>query len=342
MRPLLVIVLISLSSVLTVAQTPRATCTNRDFSPSLGPVRNQGSKGWCFAFAAADLIGHRLGVVPGEQISAMDVALSYYFPHDLSSLEERFATLPPGAMRDGLASYLDKQRSSGTASVLMAPDPLVVATGSTSEAISKYQFRTGFCTERQLPTQGVRSEKPGSPSVDDINFIDRRLNQVFQDQVEAGDSARQCVASPLAPFGQFDQLRGYVHYQASLDLNRWANRECAPRREMPFFQGRSLRRGDSDMIARMNSLIDQETPIGIGYDACFLMNGCSDRVEAHASVVVGRRFDPSSGQCQFKIRNSWGPGCDYPAPWNERCEGGHIWVDEETLQRSLTTVEWVE
>ena len=50
-------------------------CSTVDLrGPDLGPVRNQDTVGWCFAFTAADLISYRLK----KKISAVDVSILFY------------------------------------------------------------------------------------------------------------------------------------------------------------------------------------------------------------------------------------------------------------------------
>ena len=51
----------------------RKTCQPTDLRDKLGPVRNQDTMGWCYAFAAADL----LTADTGKTISAFDIALNY-------------------------------------------------------------------------------------------------------------------------------------------------------------------------------------------------------------------------------------------------------------------------
>jgi hypothetical protein len=58
----------------------------------------------------------------------------------------------------------------------------------------------------------------------------------------------------------------------------------------------------------------------------------------HASLVIGQRRDPTTGKCQFLVRNSWGPQCGRYAEgdWGgsnycDPARGGNIWVDAREL-----------
>ena len=60
----------------------------------------------------------------------------------------------------------------------------------------------------------------------------------------------------------------------------------------------------------------------------------SDDCGAHASVIIGRKKNPSTGRCQLLIRNSWGKN-----PWltyNKHVtgEGNNFWVDEDRIYSS--------
>ncbi|MNJ94880.1 Papain family cysteine protease [compost metagenome] len=61
----------------------------------------------------------------------------------------------------------------------------------------------------------------------------------------------------------------------------------------------------------------------------------------HASVLVGRKYDKKTRQCQYLIRNSWGRGCgSYSESW--KCEEGNVWVSKEALSRGLYGVTYLK
>lgn len=90
----------------------------------------------------------------------------------------------------------------------------------------------------------------------------------------------------------------------------------------------------------------------------------------HASMIIGRRKDPKTNQCQYLVRNSWGPNCKdvpehdqlpdalmngpeippslksktnagsiYASDWT--CENGNIWVDIDVLTKSIYGVSFL-
>ena len=53
-------------------------CKEVDLRPELGPIRNQGNIGWCYANGAADLAGFiYLKELKGVQVSAIDIAVAF-------------------------------------------------------------------------------------------------------------------------------------------------------------------------------------------------------------------------------------------------------------------------
>ncbi|MBI3558003.1 MAG: hypothetical protein HY074_17200 [Deltaproteobacteria bacterium] len=62
-------------------------------------------------------------------------------------------------------------------------------------------------------------------------------------------------------------------------------------------------------------------------------NGCG----GHASILIGRRYDPKSRKCQFLVQNSWGATCDEPYSSKWTCERatGKVWVDADELANNI-------
>jgi hypothetical protein len=66
----------------------------------------------------------------------------------------------------------------------------------------------------------------------------------------------------------------------------------------------------------------------------------------HASLVIGRRKNPRTGSCEFRIRNSWGPSCGsrkkpkYSKDWD--CDHGNIWVSQDALMNSIYEISYLQ
>ncbi|MCM2323149.1 MAG: hypothetical protein NDJ90_07780 [Oligoflexia bacterium] len=66
-------------------------------------------------------------------------------------------------------------------------------------------------------------------------------------------------------------------------------------------------------------------------------NACDK--DMHALLLIGKRPNPLTGQCEFLLRNSWGVECGASGIFFD-CENGSIWMDAETL--SGVTIEAYE
>ncbi len=106
------------------------------------------------------------------------------------------------------------------------------------------------------------------------------------------------------------------------------------------------------MLTVIDSLLDDHRVAGISYDACFLTKRQTDadydeEVEkgcgAHASVIVGRKWNTKTNSCEYKVRNSWGTSCGgYVPEIKARCRKGNFYLTEEELADHLTGVSWLK
>lgn len=110
-------------------------------------------------------------------------------------------------------------------------------------------------------------------------------------------------------------------------------------------------------IAVINDQLDRQNIVGINFEANLILkrpvtvSGHDDESmmpitapdnSQHAVSVVGRRLNRKTGNCELKIRNSWGTGCDaYREPYASTCSNGHIWISESDLAPSLTSVTYL-
>lgn len=103
-----------LSILLTVkvafgSSTQESECSPIDLRAKVGPIRDQGNIGWCYANAAADLLSYEYkDQLGGKQASAMYVALNYTdtFMADIPIIGESF--FEGGSSALALKSYAAK------------------------------------------------------------------------------------------------------------------------------------------------------------------------------------------------------------------------------------------
>lgn len=70
-----------------------------------------------------------------------------------------------------------------------------------------------------------------------------------------------------------------------------------------------------------------------------------DRGQQHTSLVVGRRENPKSHQCEFLVRNTWSAECTeykvYASHWDCK-EPGDIWVSQEDLSANTYNLTYLK
>lgn len=99
--------------------------------------------------------------------------------------------------------------------------------------------------------------------------------------------------------------------------------------------------------AQINALLSSQkpSPVGIGYCHDSLKTtGEANCAPAHASVIIGRRFNSKTGSCEFLVRDSYGPNCsgvDGKPKYAWPCESGNVWIPSDKLLRSASSVTWI-
>ena len=60
----------------------------------------------------------------------------------------------------------------------------------------------------------------------------------------------------------------------------------------------------------------------------------------HEVVLIGRRKNPQTGNCQYLVRNSWGKDCSkYDKKWE--CQDGSLWVDSDSLIQNMDSIQTI-
>lgn len=248
--------------------------------------------------------------------------------------------------------------------------------GYVAPAVFAYNFRGGACLESQLPSQSLSNTQS-------LTYIKERERAAFDTQLSGWErpfhgprrfmgeydllpSPQSCYDSGyLFPrLRQEEQRIADVVYGILEDQARQACSHPVPIPE-PLIPLAIENDGSSLTPAQILEVIQKELKrkniVAISYDVHFMRNASAvkplqeklrsgiiydpaDKVEAHASTIVGSRWNSDKRECELKIRNSWGPGCAFTKGRRKgepiykpqyRCEGGNIWVPEQDLAKNL-------
>lgn len=114
------------------------------------------------------------------------------------------------------------------------------------------------------------------------------------------------------------------------------------------FGMQSPRATSAELERKANELMDSHIPkaFAISYKPEILSGRTSASPDSygHASIVIGRRRNPGTKNCEFLIRNSYGTDCTDPfshRPYTSECEGGQIWVTSTLLFPNSEHIVWI-
>lgn len=344
----------------TVSDNLRATVAERlqqaseecrpiDRRAELPPVRDQGMTNWCYAFTAADLVGHRTG----QSVSAFDIALNYNQRINQRSIAE--AILPPD-LEQRETSEESPKGSSETAEPTSAFIGLMQRIGRAYESLRGVFEReggmtgdainftgwNGFCLESELSSNSYEAI-----SLQTLNIAITSLQEASENLMTrngATDVAysfceeHYVLMATYLPGVMISDITQAIEFMNVDDFFRQqAQDRCQNRfsfeEEAQTIHTSNMEGGEP--TRRLDSVLNSGQIAGIEYDMALI--GRTDQRFDHASSVVGRRWDEENQMCQYLIRNSWGERCDY-YPEGMDCENGNFWVNRTALNDHLKNI----
>jgi len=296
--------------------------------------RNQDSIGWCYAFAAADLISHKLG----KKVSAIDIANNYnngsfkdVFGFNETSMEGGFTSSAANeALEKGLC--LESQLPSDDYSF-----------STDSNLMKEYQRM-----EKLYESFRNRTTEPG------LVFGRNQLKGLqYSNAVESFERDLECnrlegefnVLFPTLSVGDFVKVLEQSSSANDL-IDNLVAKSCKKRIANNLnlkFEEDSLLTSSSTMVETINKKLEGGDIIGVNYKASTLSNLLDhDNDSRHASIIVARKFNEQTGSCEYLIRNSWGNTRASSYDSRTRSGGGNHWMPEEYLRESMHGVSYVK
>lgn len=283
------------------------SCSPMDVSKDLGPVRNQDTVGWCYAFTAADLLSYKMK----QRISATDIAMNY----------------SDGWIKDLSKKYFSKNETDFSG-------------GEIYTAIGKAQER-GVCLEKNLPDtdNGLGELKYQMDRIESFQENPRR-------DCEADLRSLQNLF-PKVSLQDYLKIIKTANRANFMKVLQNTSCHPRIKRQKPFeiHTEQALIREFSNtekIFQNIDQQLSKNNVVGVAYDRNTVLFNQEDGASSpHASVIVGRQFNKGSGQCLYLIRNSDGPSCA-PYPKEFKCVKGNIWIPKEVLARKVTSVTYIE
>ncbi len=357
---------------LLLASFELLACAPMDISSSLGPPRNQDGLGWCAGFAFSDLLSHHTGV----RVSAQDISISSIheekvsFQQSIQNQEREFADLrrgcaPGGVTRRTVSNWAEYCQSSLAMyprmirenRALLASTQNISVNDSAVDPYMSYQAllrKGGVCLERDFPSDGFRGDAESSWWMllgyrTQHEALSARYEDLNADLRNNNCSDAQGILRDMIPHQQLGNIIDLLkHTRANLRPVIIRNTACRNRSHLPQLRNLSLNtnnvensRNRAPALAQLNHALDQGHPAQVGVHFSFAMRGPAIE-DRHAVLVVGRRAAPG-GRCEYKIRNSWGPGCSsYSSRIRPSCSNGSIWVSQNDILSNLISVSTLD
>ncbi len=286
-----------------------ASCKNIDMREKMGPVRDQDSVGWCYAFAAADLLSYKMG----QKISAVDVAMTY----NDTSLFKGFRKNYFGSTEDNLElGYIHSSIEAAAKKGLCLNEKL------SGDDIKNISLKQAIQTIEQVKSAKIKDLKGVS------EICESALNQVF-------------------PLTNFQDVLEVVKVSSKSDfLINLADRACAPRINSPAnlkiqsetflyhtFSAKQKKFKDIDIQLSKNN------PVAIGVSSELFISGS---YIGHAMSIVGRTWNEKTNECQYIVRNSYGPNCNGVNGVFAKCEDGNIFIPKSRLLKHLLNTTYLK
>jgi hypothetical protein len=299
----------------------------QDISEEFGPVRDQDSLGWCYAFAAADLLSHYIRKEGGEILKSKDDRKM-----DVTAPENRVS--PTAMSIQYNKKYKDRDlytKKTKGQDYHEYEDEEFLGEGGKMHWALKHSMRK-FCTEAEMPsgdfeyvpTSGCTEKESGDCQLYGL------LATVFQhDEGKEGDEA-WCSAVKAAQeiYGDMpidDIWKVFKGSHRTKVLNRLRKKRCKHKVRKRFRpkivedhvnQGKKGKDGlytlspkNDKLFNMIDKQLDKQLPIGISFYSGFL-KGKNEHEGSHAVVVVGKKYNPKTCEVEYKLRNSWGAtGC---------------------------------
>ena len=368
MQLLLFMFILSINSLFSMSYAQSSCPTspslgNVDISDEFGPVRDQDGIGWCYAYAGADLLNHYLyrtnGRDPslleeGNRISANSLAANYESRRDRRQVR-RLRRFQRGRSLEELTEL-----QAGGNSVTGGDEGVLVTDGGYigSSIAAGLRRRGRVCRESEVRDADfflVDSE------CRDANCeLDESLIEILRWYEGGEDNQCRAMASARSLFPQmsFDTIADilsdtsreralYELFRRSCPDSRRLRLESNPRYHDVYDSTVKARARsgvsplpNENIINKINDGLSRGIPVGISYFTQPLQGEEIDEDSGtHASIITGREWDPVNCRYNYKIRNSWGPGCSSYGTtttdlqgWNQYTECSNRYLDPESYR----------
>lgn len=280
------------------------SCSDIDLRDKTGPVHNQGQDGWCYAFTVANMVSARIG----KEVSAAGVAFAY-----------------------GDNDFYDVLRAVGVT------QDLITNIGFTTLAFKSAKAK-GFCLEKDLPSEGFKGITTNVP----LAALDRLGKKALRNEISREEFITKARALfPNLTKEQFietlKKANRATYFNSLVDKN-CANRIRAEDLEIGLFTKFDAKKFGSQIDGELS----RKNPVEIGYNADFYVNPYkATGTVYHSSLLVGRRLNPKTQQCEYLLKNSYGKDWR-PETTEFEAAGGYAWIPKSRIIEATRDASYIK
>ena len=283
--------------------------------------------GWCYAFAASELVTHNLG----QRVSPVAIAVGY--------------------------NHLQPDKMKRTVQEFFAGSTYPIDGGHIAQAIELNQNASGFCADDEMPA--------GESLGHSLIALSKFRTCVRTSQSTKGcENAEALKLTPLLSYEDLaESLSGKMTSGTWYGL---ATKACSqrfklkPNTEIMSFVA-SNRKSRKQLLAQIDLQLDAGNIVAMQYDQLQIgsfpwwlqvhvavdyvaggiarMLGMADD-PSHAVAIVGRRFNTTTQTCQYEIRDSDNYNCRYGD--SSICDpDNRIWYDREAIIKHIHDITYL-
>lgn len=306
---------------------------NVDLRNEVGPIRDQGSIGWCYAFVASDLLTQYLrkrGEITGDpsnkNLSVSPIGMASWY--NKKSYKDYYKDIwkfdskqlqQYNEKMDALYKMQDKEWD---------PKKVVPEAGTVGECLNE-TFIHGYCLESDAPSESFNTvfasycleKNICASSLEDLfNFIydrarfDKNDINAFCTFYDITQAAYPNIPEKILKDILSKTTRDRVFYDLAAAACK--KKIKIQNSNQNLVQTISIKEDINEpadkLIVAMDHALDSGSIVGVSYYSKMLKEKNAPKEDEHASAIVGKFFDKGTCEVRYVLRNSWGPSCgDY-------------------------------
>lgn len=303
-----------------------------DLRNELGPVRDQDSVGWCYAFTAADMLtqylrknGQLTGDLSNRSQTVSPVGIAGWF--NKTFFKNYYKNIEKMDSKQ-LKNFNEKMDRLAKANGDEWETVGVVPEGGIIDIGLEDTVKNGYCLESDAPSETFSivlakycmEKNICATNLEDVlsHIYDRALFDKADEKAICDLYEIARIAYPNVP----EKILRSVLSKTSRDKVFYdlAGVACTKKIKLPstskkagFVQNLAIDENINEptdkLIVALENALDKGSIVGISFYADVFRGENAPKTEGHASSVVGKFFDPKTCEVQYILRNSWGPSC---------------------------------